>query len=118
MSQEKVDKRKYEKQHRKQIEKKRKIKTALIVIGCALVIGAIIGFPIGYFYYNKHKEDAALDQLYDMLSTTTEATTTEATDGSGEGSDDSEATDDSESTDESSETTEATEDSETDTTEE
>ena len=39
MSQAKVDKRKYEKVHRKEIEKKRKIKTAVICIVVALAVG-------------------------------------------------------------------------------
>lgn len=53
MSQEKVDKRKYEKQHRKEIEKKRKITTAIRWIGTALVVGAIVGVPLGVTIYNK-----------------------------------------------------------------
>ena len=41
MSQEKVDRRKYEKKNRKKLEKQRKIKTALKCIIAALVVGAI-----------------------------------------------------------------------------
>ena len=53
MSQAKVDKRKYEKKHRKELEKKRKINTAMKWIGAALVVGVIIGVPLGISIYNK-----------------------------------------------------------------
>ena len=53
MSQAKVDKRKYEKVHRKEIEKKRKIKTTVKCITAALIIGAIIGVPTAYNIYKS-----------------------------------------------------------------
>ena len=59
MSQEKVEKRKYEKLHRKEIEKKRKIKKALGVLAAILVLGIIVGFPLGLQYYNNHKDTSA-----------------------------------------------------------
>jgi len=51
MSQEKVDKRKYEKKNRKKLEKQRKIKTTLKCIIAALVVGAIVGVPLGIKIY-------------------------------------------------------------------
>ena len=53
MSQAKVDKRKYEKKHRKEIEKKRKIRMAVKCVTAALVIGAIIGVPMGIKIYKE-----------------------------------------------------------------
>lgn len=53
MSQAKVDKRKYEKVHRKEIEKKRKIKTAVISIVIALVVGGVVGVPMGLSIYKS-----------------------------------------------------------------
>lgn len=94
MSQAKVDKRKYEKIHRKEIEKKRKIKTAVICIVVALLLGAFIGVPVGISIYKsipKFVGDSSLgafiatyiDDNYstelDSFGTTTEAEeTTEA----------------------------------------
>lgn len=53
MSQAKVDKRKYEKIHRKEIERKKKIKTLVTCVVTALVIGAIVGVPLGIRYYKE-----------------------------------------------------------------
>lgn len=53
MSQAKVDKRKYEKIHRKELERKRKIKVVATTIVTCIVIGALVGFPIGYRYYKS-----------------------------------------------------------------
>ncbi len=53
MSQAKVDKRKYEKVHRKEIERKRKIATAVKCVVAALIIGAIIGIPTGIRIYRE-----------------------------------------------------------------
>ena len=53
MSQAKVDKRKYEKVHRKEIEKKRKVRFAVKCIVAALIIGAVIGVPTGYSIYKS-----------------------------------------------------------------
>lgn len=53
MSQAKVDKRKYEKIHRKEIERKRKINTAIKSIVAAVVIGIVIGVPAGLNIYNS-----------------------------------------------------------------
>lgn len=53
MSQAKVDKRKYEKIHRKEIEKKRKIRTTIKCVTAALIIGAIIGVPLGIKIYKE-----------------------------------------------------------------
>ena len=53
MSQEKVDKRKYEKQHRKEIERKRKVRLAVKCIIVALIIGAAVGVPTGIKIYKN-----------------------------------------------------------------
>lgn len=53
MSQEKVDRRKYEKHNRKKLEKQRKLKFTIKCIAAALVIGAIIGVPMGINYYRS-----------------------------------------------------------------
>lgn len=53
MSQEKVDKRKYEKQHRKEIERKRKVGLAVKCIIAALIIGAAVGVPTGIKIYKN-----------------------------------------------------------------
>lgn len=63
MSQAKVDKRKYEKIHRKEIERKRKVSTAIKCIVAAVVIGVVIGVPAGLSIYNsipKFVGDASL----------------------------------------------------------
>lgn len=53
MSQEKVDKRKYEKQHRKEIERKRKVRLTMKCIIVALIIGAAVGVPTGIKIYKN-----------------------------------------------------------------
>lgn len=53
MSQAKVDKRKYEKIHRKEIERKRKISTAIKCVVAAVVVGVVIGVPAGLSIYNS-----------------------------------------------------------------
>lgn len=53
MSQAKVEKRKYEKHHRKEIERKKRIKTATTCISIAVVIGLMIGIPLGIGYYRS-----------------------------------------------------------------
>lgn len=53
MSQEKVDRRKYEKKNRKKLEKQRKVKTALKCIAAAIVVGAIFGVPLGIRIYKE-----------------------------------------------------------------
>lgn len=53
MSQAKVDKRKYEKIHRKEIEKKRKIRIAVHCVIAALILGVIIGVPLGIRIYRS-----------------------------------------------------------------
>lgn len=51
MSQEKVDKRKYEKYHRKEIEKKNRMKITVTTIVSVVIVGMIIGIPLGYKLY-------------------------------------------------------------------
>lgn len=53
MSQEKVDKRKYEKKNRKKLEKQRKIRTTVKCVTAALIIGAIVGVPLGIKIYKE-----------------------------------------------------------------
>ncbi|MDO5156730.1 MAG: hypothetical protein Q4D51_12275 [Eubacteriales bacterium] len=53
MSQAKVEQHKYEKKNRKRLEKQRKTKLALKCIVAALIIGAIIGVPLGINYYRS-----------------------------------------------------------------
>lgn len=53
MSQEKVDKRKYEKQHRKEIERKRKVRLTVKCIIVALIIGVAVGVPTGIKIYKN-----------------------------------------------------------------
>lgn len=109
MSQEKVDKRKYEKEHREQIERKRKLKHRLSIAGTIVVMLIIIGFPIGYHFYSikaaekKAANEAAISDFTEYLSTM-ETTGTEAA---------TEAEDDS--TTEAKDTTEDTKDTEEDT---
>ena len=52
MSQEKVDRYKEEKKNRAKNMKRAKIKKALIIFAVALVIGALIGIPLGRWIYN------------------------------------------------------------------
>ena len=53
MSQEKVDKRKYEKKNRKKLEKQRKIRMTVKCVAAALIIGAIVGVPLGIKIYKE-----------------------------------------------------------------
>ncbi len=53
MSQAKVDKRKYEKKHRKEIERKRKVRLAVKCIVAALIVGAVVGVPAGISIYKS-----------------------------------------------------------------
>ena len=53
MSQEKVDRRKYEKHNRKKLERQRKIKFTIKCVVAAVGIGAIIGVPLGINYYRS-----------------------------------------------------------------
>lgn len=53
MSQAKVDKRKYEKKNRKKLEKQRKIRFAVKCVTTALIIGAIVGVPLGIKIYKE-----------------------------------------------------------------
>lgn len=53
MSQEKVDKRKYEKKHRKEIERKKKIKFTIKCTVAAVILGAAIGVPAGIKIYKS-----------------------------------------------------------------
>lgn len=53
MSQEKVEKRKYEKKNRKKIERQKKIKGMVKCLTTALVIGALVGIPLGIKIYKS-----------------------------------------------------------------
>ncbi len=109
MSQKKVDQRKYEKYHRKEIQKKERMKTLAGVIIATAIIGIIIGFPLGRFIYNqipKYVSPNTLDSWvsayvsdkegYPFVPATTEDTTGEDSTGndtSSEAADDTTATD-------------------------
>lgn len=69
MSQEKVDKRKYEKIHRKEIEKKRKIRIAVKCVAAALILGAIIGVPMGIRIYRQMPKFVGDATLQAFIST-------------------------------------------------
>lgn len=69
MSQAKVDKRKYEKIHRKEIEKKRKIRIAVKCVIAALILGAIIGVPIGIRVYRSIPKFVGDSTLEAFIST-------------------------------------------------
>lgn len=100
MSQAKVDKRKYEKVHRKEIEKKRKITLAVKCIVVALIVGAVVGVPVGLSIYKsipKFVGDSSLGafvatyiddnystELESFDSTTTEAAETSETESEAE----------------------------------
>lgn len=53
MSQSKVDKKKYEKKHRKEILRKQKIKKIIAITVTIVVIAAIVGSVAGVKIYNK-----------------------------------------------------------------
>lgn len=53
MSQEKVDKRKYEKYHRKEIQRKQKLKAMTGAVIFVLILGTAIGIPLGYKIYES-----------------------------------------------------------------
>ncbi len=106
MSQEKVDKKKYEKKHRKEIEKKNKLKKNISIAAIIIVLLAIVATPFGYTIYNNNKKDkenqAMQQELSDWL-----ATYTATEDESSEGDSDTEEATDTESASEESDTTEA-----------
>lgn len=95
MSQAKVDKRKYEKKNRKEIERQRKVKLTVKCVTAALIVGAIIGIPFGYKIYKsmpKYVGDATVSSfinnyidknhaeeltVFQSMNETTEEATTE-----------------------------------------
>lgn len=99
MSQEKVDRRKYEKYHRKEIERKKRIKTVVTCVAAALIVGAIVGVPLGIKIYKEQPKfvgdstleafvSSYIDENYAsdvaVLNQTTEDTeTTETTENTG-----------------------------------
>ena len=137
MSQAKVDKRKYEKKNRKQLEKKRKARFAGKCILAALIIGTIIGVPVGINIYrgipkfvgdsslkayvsdyidSNHSSEVDTVKAIEAKSSEEKADTTEAetTEGSAdtteaETSEESAATTQTENSEEASDTTETTE---------
>ena len=119
MSQEKVDRRKYEKHNRKKLERQRKIKFAVKCIVAAIVIGAMIGVPLGIDYYKsipkfvgdstlenfvgEYMKEAHAADIPDFSAAeyeNTEETTEEATEETSEDTDDSANEADSEETSE------------------
>ena len=69
MSQAKVDRRKYEKKNRKKLEKQRKIKTTLKCITAALVLGAIVGVPLGIKIYKAQPKFVGDSVIANYVST-------------------------------------------------
>lgn len=66
MSQAKVDKRKYEKKNRKEIERQRKVKLTIKCVTTALVVGAVVGIPFGFKIYKnmpKYVGDATVSSF-------------------------------------------------------
>ena len=72
MSQEKVDQKKYNKQHRKSLVRKKKFEEALSVI-CVSVIAVAIVAWIGFSIYNKAESAAAENITYEYYDITTTA---------------------------------------------
>lgn len=69
MSQKKVDEKKYIKKHRKEIERKKKIKTVAICVAVCLVIGAMIGVPAGINAYRSMPKFVGDSTLAAFVST-------------------------------------------------
>lgn len=69
MSQEKVDRYKEEKKNRDKIKKKNKVKKILGIFLVALVIGALIGFPLGRWYYNYRQEHQDKEEIFMAANT-------------------------------------------------
>ncbi|MDE7247602.1 MAG: hypothetical protein K2N43_06915, partial [Lachnospiraceae bacterium] len=63
MSQEKVDKRKYEKYHRKEIQKKQKRKAMIATVVFVLVAGTAIGIPLGYKIYDMIPKKVSANEV-------------------------------------------------------
>lgn len=63
MSQEKVDKRKYEKYHRKEIQKKQKRKAMIATVVFVLVAGTAIGIPLGYKIYDMIPKTVSANEV-------------------------------------------------------
>jgi hypothetical protein len=92
MSQSKVDQRKYEKKHRKEILRKNKIKKGLSIFAVVFVIVAIVGSVAGVKIYkaipkyvkaaeiNDYIDKAWADLGYDTLFTATDTDAEEDTD--------------------------------------
>lgn len=74
MSQAKVDQRKYQKKHRKEIERKKKISTAIKCIVAALILGVFIGIPAGLSIYKsipRYVGDSSLESFVKTYFTDT-----------------------------------------------
>ena len=64
MSQAKVDKYKEEKKNREKTMKKNKVKKVIIVFLIALILGALIGFPLGRWIYNYQQEHQDKEDIF------------------------------------------------------
>lgn len=134
MSQQKVDKKKYEKYHRKEMLKKKKIKTVCGIIIACIVIGTAIGVPLGYKIYKsipKKIESGNLETWvshymqnmdgYPFVTPTTEEASSEDASAEGETSEETssegETSEETSSEDEAGETSESSEASESESTE-
>ncbi|SOC08274.1 hypothetical protein [Pseudobutyrivibrio ruminis] len=72
MSQEKVDKKRYEREHRRSIIRKKKLEEALSIL-CVAVIGLAIVVWIGFSIYTKATTAAEENATYEYYDITTEA---------------------------------------------
>lgn len=70
MSQSKVDQKKYEKKHRKEILRKQKIKKNLAIASAIVVIAAILGSVIGVQVYRVIPKYVKADSLNEFIDET------------------------------------------------
>ncbi len=64
MSQAKVDRHKEEKKDREKLNRKAKVKKVLGIFLFALILGAVIGFPVGKWIYNYKQEHQDKEEVF------------------------------------------------------
>lgn len=64
MSQEKVDKKKYDKAHRESLVRKKKFEEAISIVCVSIIAVAIVGW-IGFSIYTKAQQAAAENHVYE-----------------------------------------------------
>ena len=72
MSQQKVDQKKYNKEHRKSIVRKRKIEEFLSLIVVLVIVVGVVGW-VGYSIYDKTQQAAAENATYEYYDIDTAA---------------------------------------------